>query len=71
MKKKRHFVMTVEDSTPQVRIFNSLEKMKRFVKSFVKKYPYDPAGDSSYWLEFQITDISGDIVLSEPSMEVK
>ena len=61
MTKKRHLVITVEDSTPCVNIFKTKKSMDKFLEQFSKKHP-DEHKYYGYWIDLVVTDVSGSII---------
>ena len=55
-----HMVYYVEDSTPAMRKFNTLEDMETFFKEFEARYPKECEWDG-YYLDFCVTNIFGEI----------
>ena len=58
-----HILMFVQDSTPYIKKFKTTDEMGKFIDAFNKKYPDEQAINSGYWLDFCITDITGDLHL--------
>ena len=55
-----HVAYYVENGSPAMRRFESLEDMNTFFKEFEERYPKEDKYSGSY-LDFCITDISGKI----------
>jgi hypothetical protein len=55
-----HMVYYVEDGTPAMRKFNTLEDMETFFKEFQSRYP-EGCEYEGYYLDFCVTNIYGEI----------
>lgn len=58
--KKRHLVLTVEDSSPKTYLFHTKTSMNTFIKTFSKKYK-DKEMDG-WWIYLVAIGITGDII---------
>jgi hypothetical protein len=59
-KKPYHLVYYVQNCTPAMQKFNSLDDMQTFFKEFEERYPKKGRDDGTF-IDFYITDISGEI----------
>lgn len=56
-----HLLMYVLNSSPKLKRFYAMEEMEIFINKFHKKYPEVEAASSGYWIDFIVTNISGDV----------
>ena len=61
----------VEDASTKVRTFSTKEAMGKFMDTFLKEHPDYADKYSDDWLDFAITDISGDITFFTDGMKVE
>lgn len=66
-----HLLMYVEDSNPKIKRFKTTDELGRFIDDFNKKWPDQEAMDSGYWMDYCISNITGDIHLLSTGIEVE
>ena len=61
----------VENSTPILQKFDTMEEMGKFVAKFQKKYPDHMSIDSGNWIDYVISDVRGDVHFFTDGIVVK
>jgi hypothetical protein len=69
--KPYHLLVYIEKCSTKMKKFDTKEEMGRFVDDFNKKHPDYADQYSDYWVDYAITDVSGDIHFFTDSMRVK
>jgi hypothetical protein len=56
-----NLLMYTEDSSPKIKRFNTLQQAQDFVDKFNKKYPDHMSFDSGSWIDYLVTEVSGNV----------
>lgn len=59
--KPYHLLVYVDNSNMRMKKFSTTKKMGQFIDRFLKKYPDYASGDSGYWIDFTIENVSGPV----------
>ena len=73
MKKSKTYqlLMYVADGTPTFKKFETTKEMGKFMDDFNKQHPDYASGDSGWWLDYAVTEVSGDIHLFTNGIEIE
>lgn len=63
--------MYVVDSNPKIKKFGSTKELGKFMDDFWKKYPDHLAADSGNWIDYCVTEVSGDVHFFTDGLEVE
>ena len=69
--KKYHLLSYVLNSEPKLKKFTSKLEMGRFIDKFLKDHPDYMATESGDWIDFCISDISGEVHFFTDGLEVE
>lgn len=68
---KYNLLMYVEKSSPKIKRFESLEEMGKFVEKFQKKHPDHMSTNADNWVDYAVTDITGEVYFFTDGLEVQ
>ena len=69
--KEYHLLMYVEDCQSKIKKFNSTKKMGEFIDQFLKDNPDYASNLSDNWIDYTVTNITGDVHFFTDSMKVE
>ena len=69
--KSYHLLMYVEDSMPKIKKFSTTKAMGTFIDKFLKKYPGYASIESGHWIDYSVTNVSGEVHFFTDSLEVE
>lgn len=68
---KYNLLVYVLDSSTKIKKFSTTKAMGSFIDKFLKKYPDYTSVESGNWIDYAITDISGEVHFFTDGLEVE
>lgn len=65
--KKFHILYLIEGCSPKLRKFKTIKALKAFVEGFEKKHK----GHDDYWIDYAVTNVTGEILIYDESVDYK